>query len=60
MGKRFTISEAAAMKAIAIAQKAGLPIAAIEFPRDGAIRILTNLDKPDDGDQDTRTPEPWT
>ncbi|MBJ2150668.1 hypothetical protein [Paracoccus sp. IB05] len=61
MGKRFVISEAASLKAIAIAQKAGLNIHGLEFPRDGSIRILTaEVDKPDTDDKDERKPEPWT
>lgn len=61
MGRRFQVSESAAAKAIAIVRKAGLPILAIEFPRDGAVRIVTaGVDSAQDAQQDDRKPEPWT
>ena len=61
MGKRFSISETASLKAIDIARKAGLPINGLEFPRDGTIRIITaDVDKPDTDDKDERKPDPWT
>lgn len=51
----------AAAKAIAIVRKAGLPILGIEFPRDGAVRILTaEIDRPQESDQEEERPGPWT
>ncbi len=59
--KRFAPTESTTRKAIEFVRKAGLRIAAVEFPRDGMIRVVTtDVDRSEDTAQDARKPEPWT
>ncbi|CAM3168561.1 hypothetical protein SAMN04488021_11866 [Paracoccus aminovorans] len=59
--KRFAPTEATTLRAIEFVRKAGLRIAAVEFPRDGMVRVITSaVDMPEKPEQDDRKPEPWT
>lgn len=59
--RRYSPTESATLKAIALVRKAGLRIAAVEFPRDGMVRVVTtDVDTSEDTAQDAGKPEPWT
>jgi|GEM_PF-1968802 len=59
--RRYAPTKSATAKAIAFVKEAGLRITAIEFPRDGAVRIITaDMDTEPDAGDDKRKPEPWT
>ncbi len=59
--RRYSPTESTTLKAIALVRKAGLRISAVEFPRDGMVRVVTtDVDRSENPAQDAGKPEPWT